>query len=763
VIRLGLRLTLNGGQEAAVRLIVTTAAVALGVGLLLSALAGMNAINAQNARTAWLNTSAFGHGPTSGLPGRSTGLAGAPASVSGSPSNPLWWLFSADHFGNRTIDRVDIAATGPGSPVPPGIRHLPGPGQFYASPALSRLLRSTPAYELSHRFPGRQVGIIGPSALPAPNSLIIVIGRTAAQLSNEPRAFKVTHINTGTGHSGGPTGLNPTQLQVILAVGALALLFPVLIFIGTATRLAAARREQRFAAIRLAGGTPRQVSVISVVEASVAAFAGVAVGFGVFFLLRPVLTNIPFTGESFAPGDMSLGLLDILLVTIGVPVAAAAAARAAMRRVQVSPLGVSRRITPPAPRPYRLLPLAAGIAELAYFAGAGPPTGTGAQILAYFSGFLLIMAGLVIAGPWLTMAGSQVMARRTSRPAVLLAGRRLSDNPRGAFRAIGGLIIAIFVTSVSVGVITTILGYHSASSGTGASDTLLDQFFSSAPPGQHVSAPSVPDAMLTRLRSIRGVEGVTAIYSDRGSSHSEPGGRVKFLVSCAQLAHTPAIGRCAPGAGVVTITGNFASGMATSRSTLAASVWPTATVSPARLQSLPIGGIVVQTYGSSSVIERARTSLEIALPGQGPPSTLSEISANNARTIAELQQLTNVVIIVSMVIAGCGLAVSVTAGVNDRKRPFSLLRLTGIPISTLRRLVGLEAALPLLVFAVLSGGIGFLAAALFLRSQLGEALRPPGPGYYALVAAGLVASLAIIASTLPLIERITGPETARSE
>jgi hypothetical protein len=56
VIRLGLRLTLNGGREAAVRLAVTTAAVALGVGMLLAALAGMNAINAQNARTAWLNS-----------------------------------------------------------------------------------------------------------------------------------------------------------------------------------------------------------------------------------------------------------------------------------------------------------------------------------------------------------------------------------------------------------------------------------------------------------------------------------------------------------------------------------------------------------------------------------------------------------------------------------------------------------------------------------------------------------------------------------
>ena len=54
----------------------------------------------------------------------------------------------------KTIDVVDVAATGPDSPVPPGLSHLPGPGQFYASPALTRLLRSTPAAELGRPLPG---------------------------------------------------------------------------------------------------------------------------------------------------------------------------------------------------------------------------------------------------------------------------------------------------------------------------------------------------------------------------------------------------------------------------------------------------------------------------------------------------------------------------------------------------------------------------------------------------------------------------------
>jgi hypothetical protein len=56
VIRLGLRLAISGGREAVIRLVVLTAAVGLGVGLLLIALSGINAVNGQNDRYAWFLT-----------------------------------------------------------------------------------------------------------------------------------------------------------------------------------------------------------------------------------------------------------------------------------------------------------------------------------------------------------------------------------------------------------------------------------------------------------------------------------------------------------------------------------------------------------------------------------------------------------------------------------------------------------------------------------------------------------------------------------
>ena len=87
----------------------------------------------------------------------------------------------------------------------------------------------------------------------------------------------------------------------------------------------------------------------------------------------------------------------------------------------------------------------------------------------------------------------------------------------------------------------------------------------------------------------------------------------------------------------------------------------------------------------------------------------------------------------------------------------------GIAVHQFANVVALESAAPLLITAVVSIGLGFLAAGLFASAQLGYSLSPPGAEYYLIVLAGLAASLGIIASTLPVLDRITGPETARNE
>lgn len=766
MIRLGLRLALAGGREAVTRLAMIVIAVAIGVGLLLSTLAGLNAVNTQNARYAWLET---GYTGSSAPSEQQAGV------------DPLWWRLRADYYQGKPIGRVDLAPTGSRSPIPPGIAELPAPGRFYASPALAKLLRRTPPAQLGDRYPGRLVGTIGPAALPSPDSLVIIIGRTVAELSHLDDAHLVRSISTTTpSNCGGPgcaigIGINRNGIVLILAVVTAALLFPVLIFIAGATRLSAARREQRFAAMRLVGATPRQISVISTVEAAFATVIGVAAGFGLCYVLRPAIATIPFTGEPFFTSDLSPNVPDILFVVLGIPLGAVVAARLALRRVSISPLGVTWRVTPRPPRAWRLIPLLAGIAELGYFAyihdiGAGTHTNTTVEALLFLVGVLLVMTGLVIAGPWLTMLASRLVIRRANRPATLIAARRLADNPQTAFRAISGLVLAVFVGTCAIAIITAIASGTSMTGGLGtaADSTLIDTMWQPLAP----RAATAPTASTHALKSISGVAGVAVIHDAAAPQpapatgpHPAPGlGPFEQVVSCADLAGVPALGHCMPGAATAVISPNYGGGVGLQRRTpMSQTTWPAADVSTSQLQRLPIDTIIVGTDGSVAAVEQARTVLDLAYPAALAPETSGEMQADQSRLLDDYRQLADVVILTSLPIAGCSLAVSIAGGLIERKRPFSLLRLAGAPLGVLRRVIGLEAAAPLLLTAAASVAAAFLAAHLFLRAQLRETLQAPGPAYYLVLAAGLLASLVVIASTLPLLNRITGPETARNE
>ena len=744
MIRLGLRLTLGSGREAALRVLVTAAAVALGVGLLLASLAGGNGLHAQTDRGAWLDTSAQASRPTS-------------------TSGRLWWLSGTDQFGSQAIDQVDVAAAGPGAPVPPGIAHLPGPGEYDASPALTALIRSEPANELRDRYPGHQIGTIGAAALPSPNSLIIVIGHTARRLSQAPGAVQVGAIQRTPASCyacQNTTGSGPV-LQFILAGGAVALLLPVLILIATASRLSAAQREERFAAMRLVGATPRQISVVSAVEAVVAAVAGVAVGFALFFISRPLLYHVSFTGAPLAQGDLSLHTIDIVLAVIGVPVAAVVSARLALRRVQISPLGVQRRASSRPPRIARIIPLLAGIAVLAYFDAAGKPGDVGGQLLELLAGFVLLVVGLVLAGPWFTTAGARLMANRASRPSTLIAGRRLLDNPKAAFRFISGLVIALFIASAAIGALSSVAADSSTGSGSTGQDTLADPFcsFSTSNCPASAQVPSVPGHVLTELRTTPAVRSVTLVHQSPSPARL---GNSFGVVACDQLARTPAIGRCAPGTSVASI-GYFLSHLLGHNSHASSTVWPSANLPVASAARLPVDAVVVATDGSPGSLERARTALERAFPFQGTPVAVEAFDPSTARLLTMIQDMTDVIIVASLIIAACSLAVNIAAGLGERKRPFSLLRLTGVPTTLLHRVIALESALPLFLVAAVSIVVGLVSAALYLHSQVGIAFSVPGITYWATVAGGLAASLAIIASTFPLLNRITGPEAARNE
>ncbi len=270
---------------------------------------------------------------------------------------------------------------------------------------------------------------------------------------------------------------------------------------------------------------------------------------------------------------------------------------------------------------------------------------------------------------------------------------------------------------------------------------------------------AIPASVLPDLHRVEGVHRVVVVHVARAESN--PYTPVPELVSCADLRRSPGIGRCAPGATVAAVTG-----LAWSKSINVdnpAKVWPAADVSAQALPRLPVELLLVS--GSPAGIEQARTVLERAFPQRFTPLTIREDDEQrrSAALIRQYRQLVDAIILASLPIAGCSLAVSVVAGIGERRRAFSVLRLSGTPLSVLRRVIALESAVPLLLLASLSIATGFLAATLFLRSQLDQAFVSPPFSFYLTVAGGLLASFAIIATTLPLLRRTTGPEVARND
>jgi hypothetical protein len=197
--------------------------------------------------------------------------------------------------------------------------------------------------------------------------------------------------------------------------------------------------------------------------------------------------------------------------------------------------------------------------------------------------------------------------------------------------------------------------------------------------------------------------------------------------------------------------------------------WPAANVPAARLDSLGVDAFDVATNGTLPAIEQARTVLDNAHAypapylGDGAPSTVGELIAQSNSANNAYQQLASTVILVSLPIAGCTLAAGIAAALADRKRPFSMLRLTGARLAMLRRVVALESAVPLLAGAGAAIGTGLAAAAMFVSLDMRHPMVAPGASYYLLTAGGILAALAIIAATFPLLAHITGPEVARNE
>ncbi|MET4093802.1 FtsX-like permease family protein [Arthrobacter sp. UYCu712] len=738
-----LKLAVVGSRSAYGRLAGIAGGVAIGVCLLLLLWGGANGLSARDDRGAWLRET--GHPSVAASPTEdpTTSRPGTPVPLT--PATVLMEANPVEVFRDQLINRRDVAALDSATVRIPGIGKPPKPGHYYASPALQRLIESTPSDELGDRF-GTFAGTMDDAALPGPDSLIVVTGATEAELRRNGRAFLVS------GFTSDPYGGSAAAYNTVLSIGAIAVFFPVLLLISIVTGLGAAQRRERFATLRLIGASPQVVSRIAAVETAVPSLIGAVLGIVLALVLRPAAAQIPVNGTRMFAADLTTGWWAAAVVVAVVVAASALVAAHRTTRAGIGPLGVTRAVHEKAPTMWRIVPLLAGLAAMItavlmirVLEVRVPWLESPLLIL----GFLLIVVGIVVIGPWLTRLVSRMALRQARSAAAVIAASRIQKTPGATFRSVSGLVIAVFVVSVFAGASSIIESTEAPPARPGLlQPTSLHATVSAG----HTPAQAAETAR--QASKLPGIRSATVGYGPAVLSERDAGPEIYL-----RAADAPGLGfEDIPATGTVAVDTSFLHYWTAQPLTL--------TPAPAaQLDGMVPVVIVLGTDGTPEAMDRARTALDgsglTAIPATSPVDFKLQ---STGRLIQGLAVLAYLGMFVAIAIAGLSLAVATAAAVLDRKRVLGLMRLMGMPVSVLRRIITREAAVPLLTVLLLSVGLGFVVAWLMV-TFINDTYRVtwPAPAYFIALGLSLLLALGAVTATFSLIRGNTAMTATRFE
>ncbi|MFL6123662.1 FtsX-like permease family protein [Actinophytocola sp.] len=624
---------------------------------------------------------------------------------------------SEDEVDGKQIIRVDVAPLrGAGKIVlPPGIDRLPRPGEMLQSPELAQLASDRPPAELADRFGAKPVGLLGEDALMFPEQLVALVGHT-------PDTMPVGAMDLprlASGHA------EPDALLSLLAgVGVVVLLVPSLVLVASASRLTAARRERRLAALRLAGATPAQVTAMVAAETGIAAVAGGVIGVAVSPVLHAAATWVSWGGGTWQAHDFVLSWYVTALVALVVPVLVVGAAVAGLRRVVNSPLMATGGHTRKPLSVVRLaaVPVAAG---LFFWTLTSANLSNSMVPMLVALGFLMWSPTLV--GPWVTSALGGVFTKVWRKPAVLLAGRRLRDDPKAAYRASAGVVLAVFAGSMALTLMPSLegeAGYYSS---------YRDSVLYLSTDAEH--APHVVRTADERMERYGLAERAVPVgqLSMRQGAESLGG----YVVSCADAQvllpvhvtcqSTPAI--YAPSESALSMSDYVGSQEKLTplpgKPVVSAGL-DVVLIDPSLLPAdAPLFGVDVAVQASPGSREAARTALLAASGGAQVISKEMMLGDQNTQ-LADLRRVTVIGLLAASLLGGLSAAIATAGSVLDRRRTFGALMAAGTPVRTLAKALRAEAALPALVSTIGAGALGtFVGIGLFgLVSKSAPVLSP---------------------------------------
>lgn len=243
------------------------------------------------------------------------------------------------------------------------------------------------------------------------------------------------------------------SMYAVFAVFAASLLLPPLTTLGgSAARLSTRRRDDRLATLRLLGASSRAVAGIAVLETAAVAAAGAVAGAALYAAAMPLVGLLHFGGEPLGAARLWVGPWVLLGVVGGMLAVAVVSSLLALRAVRLTPLGVRTRATAPrVPVALLVLGVLGAVVVIGFagmFAGAGPAFGLAAFIAGVCVAFgVAILLLNLIGTPIVALVGRR-MAAKANRASTLVAGRRLAEDARSAWRAVSAVSMTSFIAIV---------------------------------------------------------------------------------------------------------------------------------------------------------------------------------------------------------------------------------------------------------------------------------------------------------------------------
>ena len=239
------------------------------------------------------------------------------------------------------------------------------------------------------------------------------------------------------------------SFYVILAYFAATLLVVPIISMGAAAaRLGMSRRERDLAVLRLVGLAPGKTKLACILETCVFAVVGVVVGSILYAVTLPAWGALSFQGRPMGVSEMWVGVVALLVEGLAMILLAALSSWLAMRKVAITPLGVARRTQ--AGRVSAVGPVL-GLVLLVLWLSVGTlamnlGTAIGMAVFLGFMGAIFLIVNLV--GVWSISLMGRLMAWASRSPQMMVAGRRMADDPRAVWRSFGAVALVGFLVGI---------------------------------------------------------------------------------------------------------------------------------------------------------------------------------------------------------------------------------------------------------------------------------------------------------------------------